>query len=270
MHYVLGVRVDVIDYDEVTARAIAWARSGQSRYVCAANVHTTMSAYDDAGFAQVIDAADLVTLDGMPLVWALRALEVQASQVRGPSLTLHLCEAAARAGIPIALYGGTPESLAALVSFFQKQFPGVRVVCQIAPPFRPLTPDEDAAYTRQICLSGARFLFVGLGCPKQEAWMAAHRGQIPAVMVGVGAAFDFYSGRRKEAPPWMRAVGLEWLFRLAMEPRRLWRRYTAHNFRFVGLFALQWSARHRLIKPDRIFKMPRAVAESPGLQLPRS
>jgi N-acetylglucosaminyldiphosphoundecaprenol N-acetyl-beta-D-mannosaminyltransferase len=199
-----------------------------------------MEAYDDRQFLRAMNGADLVTADGMPLVWTLRWFGAKgATRVYGPDLTLHLCQAAAGAGIPIGLYGGTSESLTAVADFLERRFPGIQIVCRIAPPFRPLTRDEDNAHTQQIIASGARILFVGIGCPKQERWMSMHKNSIPAVMVGVGAAFDFHSGRVKQAPRWIQKVGLEWFFRLLMEPRRLWRRYAKHNPRFVGLLLLQ-------------------------------
>jgi N-acetylglucosaminyldiphosphoundecaprenol N-acetyl-beta-D-mannosaminyltransferase len=129
--------------------------------------------------------------------------------------------------------------LESFVHVLREHYPEVRVVCQIAPPFRPLTPEEDEAMTREIVASGARIVFVGIGCPKQEKWMEAHKERIPAVMLGVGAAFDFHAGRVRQAPRWMQIAGLEWMFRLAMDPRRLWKRYARHNPRFVGLFLTQ-------------------------------
>jgi N-acetylglucosaminyldiphosphoundecaprenol N-acetyl-beta-D-mannosaminyltransferase len=159
-------------------------------------------------------------------------------------------ERAARENVPIGLYGGTPELLEVLVRVLRKRYPGVRVVCQIAPPFRPLRPEEDEAVTREIVASGARILFVGIGCPKQERWMVAHKGRIPAVMLGVGAAFDFHTGRVRQAPHWMQVAGLEWVFRLLMDPRRLWRRYAKHNPRFVGLFLMQLLGLRRFGEAD--------------------
>ncbi|MBD2020208.1 WecB/TagA/CpsF family glycosyltransferase [Leptolyngbya sp. FACHB-36] len=235
------MRVDVTSYPDATQQVMAWAKAGESRYVCAANVHMVMESYDKTEFARVVNQADLITPDGKPLVQALRALGMRtASQVRGPSLTLHVCEAAAQQGVPIGLYGGSPDSLATFEAFLHHRFPGIQVACSISPPYRPLTPTEDAEYTRQIAESGARVLFVGLGCPKQELWMQVHRGAIPAVMLGVGAAFDFHGGRVKQAPVWMQTLCLEWAFRLAMEPRRLWKRYAKHNPRFVIFFLTQW------------------------------
>lgn len=241
--HILGMRVDATSYQDATQRVIAWAKAAESRYVCAANVHMVMEAYDRGEFARTVNDADLVTPDGKPLVQALRALGIkEASQVRGPNLTLHICEAAAKEGVAIGLYGGTPESLSLFTTFLQARYPGIQIVCQISPPFRSLTAAEDTAYTQQLVESKARIVFVGIGCPKQELWMAAHHGKIPAVMLGVGAAFDFHSGRVKEAPTWMQQAGLEWVFRLKSEPRRLWKRYAKHNPRFLLFFFTQWLA----------------------------
>jgi N-acetylglucosaminyldiphosphoundecaprenol N-acetyl-beta-D-mannosaminyltransferase len=199
-----------------------------------------MEGFDDPEFKNIINSADLVTPDGMPLVWGLRQLGIkEADQVCGPTLTMYVCEAAANSGIPVALYGGTEESLTDFTALLYDRFPAMRVICQILPPFRPLSTDEDVAYTQQIVASGARILFVGIGCPKQELWMAQHQSKIPAVMLGVGAAFDFHSGRVKRAPTFMQRTGFEWLFRLCMEPRRLWKRYLIHNTRFVFFFGIQ-------------------------------
>ncbi|WP_219904679.1 WecB/TagA/CpsF family glycosyltransferase [Stenomitos frigidus] len=239
--HILGMRVDGTSYQDATQRVILWAKAAESRYVCAANVHMVMEAYDQGEFARTVNNADLITPDGKPLVQALRALGLKgASQVRGPNLTLHICEAAAKEGVAIGLYGGTPESLSLFTTFLEKLYPGIKIVCQIAPPFRALTAAEDAAYTQQLVESEARIVFVGIGCPKQELWMAAHQGSLPAVMLGVGAAFDFHSGRVKQAPIWMQQAGLEWVFRLKSEPRRLWKRYAKHNPRFLLFFFTQW------------------------------
>jgi N-acetylglucosaminyldiphosphoundecaprenol N-acetyl-beta-D-mannosaminyltransferase len=240
---ILRTGIHYTHYQEAAQQIVEWAKARRSSYVCAANVHMVMEAWDSPEFASVLDDAALVTPDGMPLVWGLRLLGFpDASRVYGPTLTLHVCEAAAASQIPIALYGGTPESLQAFTHFLETQFPEIQVACAISPPFRPLTPEEDDAYTQAIADSGARILFVGIGCPKQEYWMAAHQGRIPAVMLGVGAAFDFHSGRVKQAPPLVQKLGLEWLFRLLMEPRRLWKRYVYNNPRFIGLFLWQWVA----------------------------
>ena len=238
--YVLGMRVDATSYEDASRRVARWVRDGRSAYVCVATVHMIMEAFDSSAFQRVVNGADLVTPDGRPLVWALRSLGVRdANQVRGTDLTARVVELAAREGIPIGLYGGTPDLLETFARILERRYPGVRVVCRIAPPFRPLTPEEDETVTGEILSSGARLLLVGIGCPKQERWMEAHKERIPAVMLGVGAAFDFHTGRVRQAPGWMQVAGLEWLFRLLMDPRRLWKRYARHNPRFVVLFSLE-------------------------------
>lgn len=237
---VLGMRVDATSYDDGARRVAAWAGEDRGRYVCVANVHMTMECFDDAGFRSLVNGADLVTPDGMPLVWVLRRLGVaDAGRVYGPTLTLHVCDLAARMGIPVGFYGGRPEAIERLVPALVTRFPALRVAFAESPPFRPLADDEDAAVVERIIASGARILFVGLGCPKQERWMAAHRETLPLVQLGVGAAFDFHAGLVRQAPPVLQRVGLEWAFRLAMEPRRLARRYLRHNPRFLWHVAWQ-------------------------------
>lgn len=250
---ILKMRVDATSYVDATQLILNWAAHREHRYVCAANVHMAMEVYDSDKFAGVVNHADLVTPDGMPLVWALRWLGISnAERVYGPTLTLRVCEAATKQQIPIGLYGGTTESLADFASFLQSHSPGIEIACEIAPPFRPLTAAEDVVYTQQIIDSGAQILFVGIGCPKQEYWMAARVDRLPCVMLGVGAAFDFHSGRVKQAPAWMQWRGLEWLFRLMQEPQRLWKRYLYNNPRFIIFLAQQlitnWIDRHLLKK----------------------
>jgi N-acetylglucosaminyldiphosphoundecaprenol N-acetyl-beta-D-mannosaminyltransferase len=237
---VLGVRVDATSYEDASGRVVRWAHENRSAYVCVAAVHLVMEAFDSEALRWVVNEADLITPDGVPLVWALKGLGVRgASRVYGPDLMLHVVERAAHENVPIGLYGGTPESLEELEQVLRARFRNIEVVCRIAPPFRPLAPEEDEAVTQEILASGARILFVGIGCPKQEMWMVAHKGRIPAVMLGVGAAFNFHTGRVRQAPRWMQRAGLEWVFRLMMEPRRLWGRYAKHNPRFAGLLLLQ-------------------------------
>lgn len=238
---VLGQRLDATSYEDATARVLAWAQVRRSAYVCVTNVHVVMEGWDSPDYRAIINGGDLITPDGVPLVWALRLLGVKsATRVYGPDLTLHICEAAAGQGVPIALYGGTEDSLRDFSKTLEERYPGIQIACAISPPFRPLSPEEDASYTRQIEESGARILFVGIGCPKQEQWMAAHKGRLNLPMLGVGAAFDFHSGRVAQAPGWMQKLGLEWLFRFYREPRRLWRRYVIHNPRYILYFTWQW------------------------------
>ncbi len=236
MSTIVGTRVDEASYDAATAQILAWAQAENSRYICVATTHSLMEAYDSPGFREVISQADLVTPDGMPLVWMLR-LKGQRGQQRvyGPTLMLRVLEAAERERIPVGLYGSTPEVTQLLVKRLAIQFPNLKIAYTFSPPFRELTSQEDDEAICNIIESGVRILFVGLGCPKQERWMAAHRGRIPVVMIGVGAAFDFHAGFKKQAPVWMQNLGLEWLFRLIHEPRRLWKRYLYHNPRFAIL-----------------------------------
>ncbi|WP_448573365.1 WecB/TagA/CpsF family glycosyltransferase [Trichothermofontia sp.] len=218
----------------------AWAEAGKSCYVIAANVHVVMTAYWQRTFQQIVNQAALVTPDGMPLVWALRLLGIpEASRVYGPDLMLAWCDRAAQSGLPLYLYGGTSTMLEKLVDRLKAAFPGITIAGSYAPPFRPLTPEEEAADVARIRESGAKVLLVGLGCPKQEQWMARHQGLLPLVMIGVGAAFSFHSGEVSQAPRWMMKAGLEWLYRLLVEPRRLWRRYLINNPAFVVLMGWQ-------------------------------
>ncbi len=238
--FVLGMRVDATSYDDACRDILSWASAGESRYVCISTVHMTMEAYDNPEYRQVVNGADLVTSDGMPMVWALRLLvRKEQTRVYGPDLTLHVLAEAARQGVPVGFYGGRPEVLERMQEEAHRRFPGVKIAYAESPPFRPLTDAEKAATVEAINTSGARILFVGLGCPKQERWMAAHKGQVMSVMLGVGAAFDFMAGTTRQAPRWVMKAGLEWLFRLVTEPRRLWKRYLKHNPRFVILFLAQ-------------------------------
>jgi N-acetylglucosaminyldiphosphoundecaprenol N-acetyl-beta-D-mannosaminyltransferase len=235
------MRVDAVSYETASRAIFERIEAGETGYVCVANVHMVMEAHDDPAFAAAVNAATLVVPDGMPLVWALRVLGVRgAAHVRGADLTRVLAVSAAARGVPVGLYGGRQDVADAFADALRRIAPGLEVAVAIAPPFRPLAVAEQAALVEELRASGAQLLFVGLGCPKQERWMASHVADTGAVAVGVGAAFDFFAGRVREAPPWLQALGLEWAFRLAMEPRRLFARYARHNPRFVALFAAQW------------------------------
>lgn len=246
---ILGTPVHVTTYHDAAEVVLGWATRGERRSVCAANVHLVMEAYDSPDFRRAVRNADLITSDGMPLVWCLRLLGSKAAtRVYGPDLMLWVLAAAERECVPVGLYGGSLDTLELLASTIARRFPSLPVVFRESPPFRALSDEEETAALRRINASGARLVFVGLGCPKQEYWMSAHKHRLHAVLLGVGAAFDFIAGTKSQAPPLMRAAGFEWLFRLATEPRRLWRRYTRHNPRFVARFLSQlmrpkkWSA----------------------------
>jgi N-acetylglucosaminyldiphosphoundecaprenol N-acetyl-beta-D-mannosaminyltransferase len=236
MAEILGVNVATGTYQDVAEQSVAWAKRGDSRAVFFANVHVLMEAFDDSGFRAQLNRADLVNPDGMPLVWSLRAMgEGGATRVYGPDATEVLLQAAQDSGIPVGFYGGSESTLTTLVTNVRQRYPQLEIVFTMSPPFRSLDEAEDKEISDRISNSGARMLFVGLGCPKQERWIMAHHGQISAVMFGVGAAFDFLAGSKPQAPRWMMRHGLEWIFRLASEPRRLAGRYMKHNPRFVVL-----------------------------------
>jgi N-acetylglucosaminyldiphosphoundecaprenol N-acetyl-beta-D-mannosaminyltransferase len=242
---VLGVPIDVVTDSQAASTIAAWARQRESRMVCLCNAHSVVTAGSDPSFLRVLTQADLATADGSPVAWMLRRLgAVGQRRVNGPDLMIDCCAAAAATGEAVFLYGGAEKTLTHLRAALLRRWPTLRIAGAIAPPFRPLTPEEDAEIVRTINASGAGIVWVGLGCPKQELWMAEHRGRIHAVMVGVGAAFDFHSGIVKRAPRWAREHGLEWLHRLAREPRRLGRRYLTTNFIFIVRAARQlWQRR---------------------------
>lgn len=231
---VLGVPIDAIGWDQALERIHQWGRAHESRYVCITNVHSVVTAGQDAAFGQVVAHADMATPDGAPVAWMLRKLGFPAQQrINGPDLMWKYCAAAAGRDESIFLYGSTDETLAILQQRLRAAFPTLKVAGAISPPFRPLSAEEDAADVACINASGAGTVWVSLGCPKQEKWMAAHRGRINAVMIGVGAAFDYHAGTITRAPLWMQRAGLEWLHRLASEPGRLWKRYLVTNTLFL-------------------------------------
>jgi N-acetylglucosaminyldiphosphoundecaprenol N-acetyl-beta-D-mannosaminyltransferase len=238
---ILGVNVSASSYETVVDQCLAWGHARQSRALFFANVHVVMEALDNPVFRLRLNRSDIVSPDGMPLVWALRMLGVaNAERVYGPDATLAMLAAAEGAGMPIGFYGGSQAVLDNLISRVRLQYPSINIVFCESPPFRSLTPQEDAVVVNRITSSNARVLFVGLGCPKQENWIMEHLGRIPAVMFGVGAAFDFLAGAKPQAPRWMMRSGLEWTFRLAVEPRRLWKRYLINNPRFIWNISLQF------------------------------
>ncbi|MBU1397245.1 MAG: WecB/TagA/CpsF family glycosyltransferase [Gammaproteobacteria bacterium] len=230
---VLGAQIDAMSWNDAMDRLFDWAYARESRYVTICNVHVVVSASRDAGYRDIINGSDMATPDGAPVAWMLRRQGfARQSRISGPDLMWALCERAAKENLPIYCYGSTEATLGRLVARLRAAFPALRMTME-SPPFRALTAEEDAAAVDRINASGAGVVFVGLGCPKQERWMAEHRGKINAVMIGVGAAFDFHAGTVQRAPAWMRDNGLEWLHRLASEPGRLWKRYLVTNTLFI-------------------------------------
>lgn len=237
---VISTPIYPTSYTDACDRIQHWVATKTSCYIIAANVHVVMTAFWHKSFQQIVKGAALVTPDGMPLVWALRLLGCKGqTRVYGPDLMLAWCDRAARLGLPIYLYGGTESTLDKLQARLEQEFPELIIAGSHAPPFRTLTIEEEATDRDRIHASGAGVVFVGLGCPKQEAWMARQQDKLRAVMIGVGAAFSFHSGEVSQAPRWMMAWGLEWLYRLTREPGRLWKRYLINNPAFICLFGLQ-------------------------------
>ena len=237
---ILETDVNETDYEDACDRIQVLAQSHQSSYVVAANVHVIMQAHWQPEYRHVLSQATLIAPDGMPLVWGIRLLgRKKQSRVYGPDLMIALCDRASKAGLSVYLYGGTTDTLAKLSLNLQNKFPTLEIAGMHSPPFRPLTLIEETADAKKINDSGASVVLVGLGCPKQENWMYRQLGQTQAVMIGVGAAFRFYSGEVRQAPRWMMRAGLEWLFRLCEEPGRLWKRYASTNSAFILLFSLQ-------------------------------
>jgi len=244
---ILGMRVDPTNYEEACKRVKGWCAEEQGRYICVANVHMTMEAYDSPEYQNVVNQADLVTPDGMPLVWMLRRMGFPDQQrVYGPTLTEKLLDMAARERIPVGFFGSTEGVVRQLVQNVRSSYPELEIVYSYSPPFNEPTAEEDEAIIDRINHSHARILFIGLGCPKQEKWMHEHEDAIPAVMIGVGAAFDFIAGMKPQAPNWIQKSGMEWFFRLITEPKRLWKRYFYHNPRFIYLAAIQLLRRKRV------------------------
>jgi len=230
-----GVRLCATETSAAARFIIDHART-KAGLVCVANVDMVTRAVSDPKLHDTMRNAHLVVTDGMPLVWVLRARGVVAAQrVYGPALMRRLCADAASAGLPVYLYGGSPAELAALQQALHDAYPRLLVAGAESPPLLPADPPQDAAVAARINASGARLVFVGLGCPKQEYWMANHAHAVNAVTVGVGLAFAQIAGLKRPAPAWMRHNGLEWLFRLVQEPRRLWRRYLVGNSKFLWL-----------------------------------
>jgi N-acetylglucosaminyldiphosphoundecaprenol N-acetyl-beta-D-mannosaminyltransferase len=242
MREILGLPIAMTDYAEAMDVMDGMIARRERGYVCATAVHAVMVGQDDPEMRSALQGSTLTVPDGMPLVWAANLLgEDLRDRVYGPELMLRHCERSAEKGHRVFLYGGRDQgSLAQLTLNLRLRFTGIRIVGGYSPPFRALTDDEDNAIAEQINAAQPDIVWVGIGVPKQEKWMARMRDRIDApVLAAVGAAFDFHAGRVSMAPEWMQNRGLEWTYRIAQEPRRLLPRYLIHNPRFVAKIAAQ-------------------------------
>ena len=239
---VLGIPIASTDYE----RTLDWIddaiRAKRRGYLCVAPVHLVMVAQDDPEVFEAVTGSDFVVPDGQPLVWALRSLGADdPSRVYGPDLMIEACRRASKTGAKMYLFGGRNDgALVQLTLNLRRRFPGLQIVGGHSPPYRPATAEEERAIANEINASGADIVWVGTGQPKQELWMAQMRPQLTTpVLIGVGAAFDFHAGLVPQAPAVLQELGLEWAYRLAREPRRLWKRYLRYNPRFIRDFARQ-------------------------------
>ncbi|MGG4034110.1 WecB/TagA/CpsF family glycosyltransferase [Paenibacillus cisolokensis] len=235
--FILGSKISAIGFTRTIDTIQEWIQQKKSKYVCICNTHSLVTAKKDKEFREALDRSDICTPDGMPLVWALRKLGYKdQDRVDGPNLMLELCKLSKVKGYKIYLYGSTNETLDKLEKKLLDLYPGVNIVGKHSPPFRKLNASEEEAVVKLINSSEPDIVFVGLGCPKQEVWMLQNKDRINGIMIGVGAAFDFISGNIKRAPKRMQNLGLEWLYRLMFNPRKLWKRYVYNNPLYIYMY----------------------------------
>ncbi|NJL20111.1 MAG: WecB/TagA/CpsF family glycosyltransferase, partial [Leptolyngbyaceae cyanobacterium SM1_3_5] len=240
---VLGFPIAALSFEAQTALMMRWAQSRLSKVVCIANVHMVTEAHETEQFGHVLRSADLITPDGMPLVWMLKLMgAVGQERVAGPDVLSALCAKAPQAGVSVFFLGSQATILDKMRVRLEQEFPSLKIAGMEPLPFRPLTEAEDAEIIQKINSSGAGIVMIALGCPKQEKWMAAHHGKIQAVMIGLGGAFPVYARIYKRPPRMIQMAGLEWLYRLVQEPRRLWKRYFDTMPKFVWLASKQLAA----------------------------
>ena len=239
-HNLLGIRISAVNLPQAVETIGRWIDRNEKEYVCVVPAHSIMDVYRQVELRPVFNNAGMCTPDGMGVVWSLKLAGFRnVSRVYGPDLMQAVSADSVVKGWSHFYYGGTPGALSRLIETMQARFPGLRIAGTNCPPFRALTPEEDAQVVAQINSSGADIVWVGIGSPRQEQWMAEHRSALRApVLIGVGAAFDFHSGVKPQAPRWIQRSGLEWIYRFAHEPGRLWRRYIQYP-RFVVLVIAQ-------------------------------
>lgn len=231
---VLGAKISQLTWDTALTKIMEWGARHESRYVCICNVHSVVTAKRDFEFHTIINNADMATPDGAPIAWVLSHLgKIEQERINGPDLMWRYLKLAEEHGQRPFFYGSTEDTLNRLTSAIRKNFPRLDIAGIYSPPFRALSAQEEQAEVDLMNQSGANVVFIGLGCPKQERWMAAHSGRINAVMIGVGAAFDYHAGTIKRAPLSWQRHGFEWLYRLLSEPRRLFFRYFFTNTWFI-------------------------------------
>lgn len=238
---ILGIDFNVINMTQTICIIDDWISSNDSNYVCVTPVHALMDYRKDNKLIMIANKSGLTTPDGMPIVWILKLAGYKhVDRVYGPDLLNELCRVSLETGYKHFFYGNTDAVLSDLKEKLEAKYPGIQIAGSISPPFRELTDQEDEVICKQISESGADILWVGLGSPKQELWMYHHQGKIDVpVMIGVGAAFDFLSGNKSQAPRWIQRSGLEWFYRFLQEPRRLWKRYLLGYPRFVVLIMIE-------------------------------
>lgn len=243
---IIGLPVTALPFNNQIALILKWAQSSASKVICIANVHMLMEAYRDPEFASVLQNADLVTPDGMPLVWMLRLIGVsKQNRVAGLDVLLALCEQASKQNVSTFFLGSQASILEKMRANLERGFPDLQIAGMEPLPFRPLSEEEDRAIVQRLNESGCGLVFISLGCPKQEVWMSKHKDQVQAVMLGLGGAFPVYAGIHKRAPQLLRSIGFEWLYRLVQEPHRLWGRYRSIILIFIGLAIRQLVTSYR-------------------------
>lgn len=243
---VVSLSVNVCDSRSITERVAELVLAGKGGYICFSTVHMVMESYDNAEYAKKVNAANMVIPDGMPLVWMQKLQgRKDARRTRANDMMIELCSVAESRGWSVGFYGASQKVIDEIKERATTDFPQMKVAYAFSPPFRPLSEDEESEIKDKITAALPDLIFVGLGCPKQENWMSKNSPDLKPIMFGVGASFDFFAGNVKESPRWIGNLGLEWLYRLWQEPRRLWYRYLILNPRFILQAVLQLARLNR-------------------------